>query len=112
MLSLFITLLLLISKVNCYFKPNRFKGPMDNSNNLIFKAKSNKWQPPTESTSSTSPPPLAEEDNPNGLAYEVELPKSGAGIDWGADLSFRWVYVLNLDPQVMKKIIINIFQLK
>ena len=102
MISIVITLLLLISKVNCYFKPNRFKGATDNSN-LIFKAKSNKWQPPTESSSSSSSSPLAEEDNPNGLAYEVELAKSGAGIDWGADLSFRWVYVLNMDPQVNEK---------
>jgi ferredoxin len=33
----------------------------------------------------------------NGLAYEVVMPLQ-AGIDWGTDLSFRWVYVTGLDP--------------
>jgi hypothetical protein len=30
-------------------------------------------------------------------AYVVNLPKQ-AGISWGSDLSFRWVYVIDLDP--------------
>ena len=32
-------------------------------------------------------------DLESGYAFEIELPKR-AGIDWGADLSFSWVYVL------------------
>lgn len=31
------------------------------------------------------------------LVYSLELPKA-TGIDWGSDLSFRWVYVQSLDP--------------
>ena len=49
-----------------------------------------KWDPPTADQSTSG-------DN-SGLAFEVELPKR-AGIDWGADLSFRWVKVIGLDPQ-------------
>lgn len=33
-----------------------------------------------------------------GLAYSLELPKV-AGINWGSDLSFRWIYVQDLDAQ-------------
>ena len=36
-------------------------------------------------------------DNDQGMAFEVELSKR-AGIDWGADLSFRWVKVIGMDP--------------
>ena len=33
----------------------------------------------------------------NGITYEVELSRR-PGIDWGTDLSFRWVYVTAMDP--------------
>ena len=53
----------------------------------------NRWQPKKEES------PIEEEEVSNkDSVYEVELPKR-AGIDWGSDISFRWVYVLNLDPQ-------------
>lgn len=32
-----------------------------------------------------------------GLVYGVEMSRS-AGISWGSDISFRWIYVLDLDP--------------
>lgn len=49
-----------------------------------------------------SPPVPLPEQNPSietsgGIAYTLELPKR-AGIDWGSDLSFRWIYVLSLEP--------------
>ena len=33
----------------------------------------------------------------NGITYSLEMTKF-AGISWGTDLSFRWVYVLGVDP--------------
>ena len=50
----------------------------------------NKWEP--------SEKPAEQISDDSGLAFEIDLPKR-AGIDWGADLSFRWVYVIGLDPQ-------------
>lgn len=35
-------------------------------------------------------------DNPNGLVYTVELPRR-AGINWGSDMSFRWIYALDVE---------------
>ena len=56
------------------------------------------WHPPPGDTSS-DPMRSSETNygNTNGIAYDVTLSKR-AGIDWGADLSFRWVYVTGLDP--------------
>lgn len=55
--------------------------------------------PSAEPSLPISPPiPGVEEDFSTGLAFSVELPKKGAGISWGSDLSFRWVYVLDLEP--------------
>jgi ferredoxin len=44
-------------------------------------------------------PPVAEipGDEGNGVSFEIELPKR-AGISWGSDLSFSWVYVLDVEP--------------
>ena len=46
-------------------------------------------------------PPVAEkkpEEELNGIAYAVDLPKKGTGISWGSDLSFRFIYVLSMEP--------------
>jgi hypothetical protein len=51
-------------------------------------ALSNRWEPPSAEI---------EGDEGNGIAYTVELPKA-AGISWSSDLSFRWVYVQDVDP--------------
>lgn len=48
------------------------------------------WSPPT--------PQKTPEETANGLAFSVELPKKGAGISWGSDLSFRFIYVLDMEP--------------
>ena len=48
------------------------------------------WQPPSEEVDNEDP------DN-KGFAYSVELNKR-AGISWGSDLSFRFIYVLDLEP--------------
>ena len=34
--------------------------------------------------------------NENGSLYTLELPRA-AGISWGSDLSFRWIYVQDLE---------------
>jgi len=63
--------------------------------NEVLHAKKN-WQSPTEPSSLISSPSL---DNipDNGFAYDVELPKV-SGISWSSDISFRWVYVQDIDP--------------
>lgn len=66
------------------------RSPIFQCSTRLSMAK-NRFSPPTEQNEILR-------DSDNGYAFEVELPK-GAGIDWGADLSFSWVYVLKLDPQ-------------
>lgn len=56
----------------------------------------NRWSAPSSSSGNIKK--IESSDDREGLTYSVELPKS-AGITWGSDLSFRWVYVLDLDPQ-------------
>ena len=69
-------------------------------NHALFAKKV--WSPPPPSSEPNKPiaqPTLdVEVEVPSGLAFSVELPKRGAGISWGSDLSFRWVYVLDLEP--------------
>lgn len=62
------------------------------------------WKAPTESSSSGNTndatkksAPSEDESNDKGLAYTVELPKA-AGISWSSDISFRWIYVQDIDP--------------
>ncbi len=43
-----------------------------------------------------SPPIDIKQENSNGLVYTLELPKR-AGINWGSDISFRWIYVLDVE---------------
>ena len=61
-------------------KYSRLKSSLKLSNKRDFS-------PPTEKLSN---------DNPNGLVYTVELPRR-AGINWGSDMSFRWIYVLDIE---------------
>jgi hypothetical protein len=60
------------------------------------------WTPPPPSTNSGPPTlqpiPEPEKEIPPGVAFTIDLPKKGAGISWGSDLSFRWIYVLALEP--------------
>jgi hypothetical protein len=41
---------------------------------------------------------IESEQEEKGLAFSVDLPQYGSGISWSSDLSFRWVYVQDLDP--------------
>lgn len=57
------------------------------------------WGPPSANPvgggySEVSSPPQA--DLAGGITYSVELTKR-AGISWGSDLSFRWIYILDLE---------------
>jgi hypothetical protein len=73
-----------------------FKINHRRSNELLAKKN---WGPPSANPvgggySETSSPPKADETG--GMTYTVELTKR-AGITWGSDLSFRWIYVLDLE---------------
>ena len=56
------------------------------------------WGPPSTNpiigSGETSSLPKPEEKG--GFKYTVEMTKR-AGISWGSDLSFRWIYVLDLE---------------
>ena len=44
------------------------------------------------------PPENEPADSQNGYSFTIELGKS-CGISWGSDLSFRWIYVRDIDPR-------------
>ncbi len=60
--------------------------------NLKLNQQNSKWSP-----SSSVKPSKQKAETTEPLVYSLELPKA-TGIDWGSDLSFRWVYVQSLDP--------------
>ena len=47
------------------------------------------FSPPIENS-------IRNDNEANGLLYSVDLPKN-AGISWGSDLSFRWIFVRDID---------------
>ena len=54
------------------------------------------WSAPKEPNS--APPTFTStQTESNGTVFSLELSKR-AGISWGSDLSFRWIYVLDLEP--------------
>jgi ferredoxin len=62
---------------------------------LPLRAKKD-WSPPKE----TLPEELlftSTKTESNGTVFSLEMSKR-AGISWGSDLSFRWIYVLDLEP--------------
>jgi hypothetical protein len=63
----------------------------------ISRVFSNRWAAP-EQSKSNAPKQSKETEKQPGFSYTVEMSKF-AGIDWGSDLSFRWVYVVGLDPE-------------
>lgn len=81
------------------FRPNRIQSGIRDLGVLSAKKV---WSPPPASPDSNLPvsQPLAgvEEELQTGVAFSIELPKKGAGISWGSDLSFRWIYVLDMEP--------------
>ena len=58
---------------------------------------SNRWEPPSSTTDGISNS-VDDDSTQQGITYTVELPKA-SGISWGSDLSFRWIYVQDIDPQ-------------
>jgi PDZ domain len=74
------------------------------SSPMILRMAKRDWSPPKPDSSKKPPAaaveavtPSDEEEENKGLAFVVELPKR-AGISWSSDLSFRWIYVQNLEP--------------
>ena len=79
------------------FRTTSFLKLNHRRSNELFAKKN--WGPPSANPvgggySETSSPPKADETG--GRTYTVELTKR-AGITWGSDLSFRWIYVLDLE---------------
>jgi len=62
--------------------------------NSLKLSDSNKrdWSPPSRKDDDSDKSP-----NESGLTFTVEMGKS-SGISWGSDLSFRWIYVLSIEP--------------
>jgi len=57
-----------------------------------------RWDPPKE-ISAPSQPALftSTRTESNGTVFTLDMSKR-AGISWGSDISFRWIYVLDLEP--------------
>ena len=93
MLVVIFTLLCLIN-VYAYFKVST--NVQIRGSDELYKLEAKKdWSPPPEDVGELSS--ANDYGNEGGIAYDVVLAKR-AGIDWGADLSFRWVYVTGVDP--------------
>jgi hypothetical protein len=56
----------------------------------MYDTNKRSWSPPSPADGERS-------EDADGLTYTVEMSKS-SGISWGSDLSFRWIYVLGIDP--------------
>jgi ferredoxin len=82
----------IISGFSGVFRGQNSAGRYHSFHSSALSAKRN-WQPSPEDNDIND----ALLDNINGISFDVELPRR-AGIDWGTDLSFRWVYVVGLDP--------------
>lgn len=86
-----------LSFVEC-FKGSFFGATSRQQSTFGLFAQKN-WGPPSANPisggySPNSSPPRT--DPSGGITYTVELTKR-AGISWGSDLSFSWVYVLDLE---------------
>jgi ferredoxin len=82
--------LVAVVNIAMFYNGNALMRPMK-ARSMALNAKN--WSPPPE--------PSKEADNMitnefGGKIYTLELPKR-AGINWGTDLSFRWVYVSSLE---------------
>lgn len=97
--SLAFCLFLNFTAIQCFWQPS---VPLASRRHGVLFAKK-VWTPPPPSSSDSGSPtlqpiPEAEKEIPPGVAFTIDLPKKGAGISWGSDLSFRWIYVLALEP--------------
>lgn len=70
-------------------KNERKVAPHGSTSLSVLRA--SRWEPPTAASSG------GDSDDADGVAYSVELPKA-TGISWGSDLSFRFVYVQEVEP--------------
>lgn len=69
---------------------------LKNNQKSIFKSAlqaKRDFSPPTPTYNDDN---TIEKSSNNGLVYTVDLPRR-AGIEWGSDLSFRWIYVRGLE---------------
>ena len=76
------------------------RSPLTSRNAIGRLLAKKSWAPPPSSSSTDPmPTPLGAEAEaaPTGVAFTIDLPKR-AGINWGSDLSFRWIKVLSMDP--------------
>lgn len=78
------------------FNPLKRNSPISSTSNRFqsFALSAKKtWAPPTGSDGDAN----TDKDSEDGFTYTVEMVKQ-AGISWGSDLSFRWVKVLDVEP--------------
>jgi hypothetical protein len=92
----FCVFFVILSTIEC-FKGSFFSGSGRHQPTSELFAKN--WAPPSSNPisggySPNSSPPQTEPSG--GITYTVELTKR-AGISWGSDLSFSWIYVLDLE---------------
>ena len=77
------------SRFHPYILPRIDKAIHDRSSLLA----NSRWEPPKPTDGLTS-----DKLEYDSMSYTVEIPKA-AGISWGSDLSFRFVYVQDLDEE-------------
>ena len=91
--ALTVLLLLILSIINadCYI----FHGITHWSGKVTPLRASSRFSPPASMPN--TPSLSATNEETSGISYTIMLPKS-SGISWGSDLSFRFVYVMDMDP--------------
>lgn len=86
-------ILLAYSLVQC------LKNPLPHSQFYTSLFAKKNWAPPSSNpiTGGFSPiSTLPQAEANGGLTYTIEMTKR-SGISWGSDLSFRWIYVLDME---------------
>lgn len=79
-----------------YFSQNSLSRNTQTSPSAL-KAKKDWSTPKSDSSKSSNNLENNEQINEKGLAYTIELPRA-AGISYSSDISFRWIYVNDIDP--------------
>jgi ferredoxin len=68
------------------WKSQRSRRKLSNALEMVKKD----WQPKEDLG-------VGPEDQGNGISFSVEMSKR-AGLSWGSDISFSWIYVLDIEP--------------